>query len=419
MYKLLKIYKNARVFCLMMKSNFLDMSKIVRSPNIVKLFDAVEEHGGTLRFVGGAVRDTLAGLSGFDLDLATDLSPDELVEACMDFRIKTMPLGLKTNTTGVIIDNQVLEVSSLKREVADVGGHKQEVFTDDWSADAAERDLTINAVYADLRGNVFDYYNGISDLENGVVRFVGSAEKQIKDDYLRIMRFFRFYSKFGKGPMDKEALEACVKLKDGLRSVAIERVRDELFKLLVTPNVTETMRVIYDKDILGYFLPPSKHLDALWRLTRIVADAQYEGNFLRRLFVLYQPNVSMAENIAGALRFTKKQKETFVKWAKINLDADRMSSPQERLKLVYRYGKQWTIDKILISAAVYNIQISALNKVLKEIENAVVPIFPLRGRDLTAKIKDGEQIGRTLAVLEQQWIDSGFTLTREELLNNI
>jgi tRNA nucleotidyltransferase/poly(A) polymerase len=395
------------------------MRKIVRSPHIVKLFEAVEEHGGTLRFVGGAVRDTLAGLSGFDLDLATDLSPDELVEACMDFKLKTMPIGLKSDTTGVVIDNQILEVASLKRHVLLDSGRTEEVFTDDWSADAAERDLTINAVYADLRGNVFDYYNGIDDLEHGIVRFIGSAESQIKKDYLRIMRFFRFYSKFAKTPMDKEALEACIKLKDGLRSVAIERVRDELFKLLVTPNVTETLRIIFDNNILGYFLPPSQHLDALWRLTKIVADAQYEGNFLRRLFVLYQPNASEAENIAGVLRFTKKQKETFIKWAKINLDAEHMISPQERLKYVYRYGKQWLIDKILLEIAIRNLHINRLGEVLREIENAVVPIFPLRGRDVAAKINDGAQIGRALAMLEQRWIDSDFTLTRDELLQTL
>ena len=403
----------------MMKSGYLDMRKIVRSPHIVKLFEAVEEHGGTLRFVGGAVRDTLAGLSGFDLDLATDLSPDELVEACMDFRLKTMPIGLKSDTTGVVIDNQILEVASLKRHILLDRGRTEEVFTDDWSADAAERDLTINAVYADLRGNVFDYYNGIDDLEHGIVRFIGSAESQIKKDYLRIMRFFRFYSKFAKTPMDKEALEACIKLKDGLRSVAIERVRDELFKLLVTPNVTETLRIIFDNNILGYFLPPSQHLDALWRLTKIVADAQYEGNFLRRLFVLYQPNASEAENIAGVLRFTKKQKETFIKWAKINLDAEHMISPQERLKYVYRYGKQWLIDKILLEIAIRNLHINRLGEVLREIENAVVPIFPLRGRDVAAKINDGAQIGRALAMLEQRWIDSDFTLTRDELLQTL
>ena len=311
----------------MMKSEYLDMTPIVRSKNILKLFSAVEEHGGTLRFVGGAVRDTLAGLTGFDLDLATDLSPDELVEACQDMRLKTVPVGLKFGTTGVIIDNQILQVSSLKKHIK-VGHKREEVFTDDWSADAATRDLTINAVYADSKGNVFDYYNGIDDLEHGVVRFIGSAEERIKEEPLRIMRFFRFYSKFGKAPIDAEALSTCIKLKDELRKVAIEQVRDELFKLLVTPNASTVMKLIYEHDILGYFLPVSEHLNALERLTKVVADAQYEGNFLRRLFVLYQPNVAQAENIANNLRFTKKQKETFIKWAKISLDADIIASAQ-------------------------------------------------------------------------------------------
>lgn len=403
----------------MMKSEYLDMSKIVCSQNIIKLFNAVEEHGGTIRFVGGAVRDTLAGLSGFDLDLATDLSPEELAEACQDFHIKTMPIGLKNGITGVVIDNQILEVSSLNRNIKLNGRRSANIFTDDWSADASRRDLTINAVYADLRGNVFDYYDGISDLEKGIVRFIGNPEDRIKEDYLRIIRFFRFYAKFGKTAVDAPSLAACIKLKDGLRSVAIERVRDELFKLLVTPNVSVAMRLIFDNDILGFFLPPSQHLDALARLTKIVADMRYDGNFLRRLFVLYQPNSAQAEKLAASLRFTKKQKELFTKWAKITLDADLSVSSFERQKFVYRYGKQFTIDKILLFAAINGQEVPKLNNVLHEIENMVVPIFPLRGRDLIGRIGNGEHVGRVLSMLEQQWIDSGFNLTRDELLRAI
>lgn len=398
----------------MIRSDYLDMSKIVQSDRIVRLFDAVEDHGGTIRFVGGAVRDALAGLSGFDLDLATDLSPDELVEACQDFHITTVPIGLKTGITGVIIDNKVLAVSSLKKSEK-IRSRRREIYTDDWSVDAAGRDLTINAVYADLRGNVFDYYDGISDLENGIVRFIGNPEDRIKEDYLRILRFFRFHSKFAKTPMNEEALQACIKLKDGLRTVSIEQVRDELFKVLVTPNVTAVMKVIYENNILGYFLPPSTHLDALWRLTKIVSDAQYEGNFLRRLFVLYQPSAAAAEDIAQSLRFTKKQREIFTKWAKIELTEENVCSARERLKFIYRYGKQFTIDKILIGAAIYGIENLRINEILREVENTIVPIFPIRGRDLIGKVGDGAQVGRLLSALEQQWIDSGFTLTREEL----
>ena len=403
----------------MMKPNFLDMSKLLKSERIYRLFDAVETHGGTLRFVGGAVRDTLAGRhNDFDLDLASDLSPDELVEACQDYGIKTIPVGLKFGTVGVIMDNQVLEVTSLRKDIKTDGRHAEVEFTDDWSVDASRRDLTINAVYADLYGNVFDYYNGITDLENGVVRFIGNPDERIKEDYLRIMRFFRFYSIFSKQAINKDALKACVNNKDGLRTLSIERVRDELFKLLVTPRAAETMQIIFDNDILSYFLPSkSIHIKALHNLTKLVEDMKYEGNFLRRLFVLYQPNASEAENIARTLRFSKRQKDNFVNWAKINLMPENISTLCQRLRFIYRYGKNFCLDKILLTAAIYEIDSEKAANVLQEVENAIVPIFPLRGRDLIEhKIAFGEKIGQVLALLEQQWIDSNFNLTRDELL---
>lgn len=186
----------------MIRTEFLDVNKIITDKAILKLFKTVNDHGGVLRFVGGAVRDVLAGLKGFDLDLATDLTPDELVEACQDAGLKTVPIGIKFATTGVIINNKVIEVSSLYKERTGYKLNSDFAFTDDWNADAAKRDLTINAVYADEYGNVFDYYNGISDLENGIIRFIGSAEQQIKEQPIRIMRFFRFYSIFGKGEPD-------------------------------------------------------------------------------------------------------------------------------------------------------------------------------------------------------------------------
>ncbi len=403
----------------MMKPNFLDMSKLLKSERIYRLFDAVETHGGTLRFVGGAVRDTLAGRhNDFDLDLASDLSPDELVEACQDYGIKTIPVGLKFGTVGVIMDNQVLEVTSLRKDIKTDGRHAEVEFTDDWSVDASRRDLTINAVYADLYGNVFDYYNGITDLENGVVRFIGNPDERIKEDYLRIMRFFRFYSIFSKQAINKDALKACVNNKDGLRTLSIERVRDELFKLLVTPRAAETMQIIFDNDILSYFLPSkSIHIKALHNLTKLVEDMKYEGNFLRRLFVLYQPNASEAENIARTLRFSKRQKDNFVNWAKINLMPENISTSCQRLRFIYRYGKDFCLDKILLAAAIYEIDSEKAANVLQEVENAIVPVFPLRGRDLIEhKIAFGEKIGQVLALLEQQWIDSNFNLTRDELL---
>ncbi|MBR6663996.1 MAG: CCA tRNA nucleotidyltransferase, partial [Alphaproteobacteria bacterium] len=192
----------------MIRDKYLDIKKLIKNKRILRLFLVVARHGGILRFVGGAVRDALMGIEGADLDLATDLSPDELVEACNEEGLNTVAIGIKYGTVGVIIDDTLLEVTSLRKDIKTDGRHAEVEFTDNWEADASRRDLTINAVYADEKGNVFDYYNGIEDLEKGVVRFIGSADKRIKEDYLRILRFFRFYSMFGKGNPDKKALKA-------------------------------------------------------------------------------------------------------------------------------------------------------------------------------------------------------------------
>ena len=402
----------------MMRPEFLDMSKILYDKHITWLFRAVEDHGGSLRFVGGAVRDSLAGISGFGLDLATDLSPEELVEACEDSGLKTVPIGLKLDTIGVILNNRVLEVSTLRKNVVTESGTKIVTFSDDWNTDASRRDLTINAVYADLRGNVFDYYNGIEDLEKGKVRFIGNAEEKISQDYLRILRFFRFYAIFGKGKPDKNSLDACIKLKDGLRTMAIERVRDEFFKILTAKNSYKALKLIFDYDILGFFLPQPKDVKAFENLSEIVEIAGIEPSFLRRLFVLYQPNAAKAENIANVLRLTKKQKETFVNWAKIEVTQDNIMTKDMRLKFIYRYGKQFCIDKILITCAIANFKPQQLSDVLREVENSIVPIFPIRGRDVVDvnNSTEGLQIGKILETLEQRWIDSNFALNRDELL---
>lgn len=402
----------------MMRPEFLDMSKILYDKHIVWLFRAVEDHGGSLRFVGGAVRDSLAGISGFGLDLATDLSPEELVEACEDSGLKTVPIGLKLDTIGVILNNQILEVSTLRKNIVTEAGTQIVTFSDDWNTDASRRDLTINAVYADLRGNVFDYYNGIEDLEKGRVRFIGDAEEKIRQDYLRILRFFRFYAIFGKGKPDKKSLDACIKLKDGLRSIAIERVRDEFFKILTAKNSYNALKLIFDYDILSFFLPYPKDITALKNLSEIVELAEIEPSFLRRLFVLYQPNAATAENIANALRLTKKQKENFINWAKIEVTQDNMMTKEKRLKFIYRYGKQFCIDKILITCAVANYKPQQLVEILREIENSIIPIFSIRGRDIMNLGQDakGLQIGKILETLEQRWIDSDFSLNRDELL---
>lgn len=186
-----------------------------------------------MRFVGGAVRDALKGLSGFDLDLATDLSPDELVEACTEEGLKTVPIGIKYGTVGVIIDDEVLEVTSLRRDVKTDGRHAEVEFTDNWEEDASRRDLTINAVYADEKATFLTITMALKIWKRdcALYRLAFAAYQGRLPAHFA---FFRFYSNFGQGPVDKKALEACRENREGLTTLSMERIRDEFAKILLT-----------------------------------------------------------------------------------------------------------------------------------------------------------------------------------------
>ncbi len=404
----------------MIRDNYLDINKLVQDKRIFKLFRAVEAHGGVLRFVGGAVRDALAGGEGFDLDLATDLEPDELVEACNDNGIKTVPIGIKFGTVGVLVGDKVLEVTSLRRDVKSDGRRAEVEFTTDWEIDASRRDLTINAVYADEKGNVFDYYDGISDLEKGIVRFIGSPAQRIKEDYLRILRFFRFYAIYGKAPIDEKALKACIEQREGLKNLSIERVRDELAKILVTDRVIETLKIMYDNEILSYVFPKSENLDKLDFLIRLVERLKLPRDVMRRIFVLYAPDKEMAEYLAGRLKLSRKDRQNLVSWAENQVDLKDYENAKGLRRLVYCFGKGFARDKLLLQAALEMKEMPHIEDVLKNIETMAVPVFPLRGKDIMQQgVEDNRQIGKILEKLEKIWIESDFQLSRESLLAKI
>ena len=404
----------------MFKDKYLDMSKIITDKAILKLFEVVENHGGVLRFVGGAVRDALAGIKGFDLDLATDMSPDELVEMCEENDIKTIPIGIKFGTVGIMINGKVLEVTSLRKDIKTDGRHAEVEFTTDWQEDASRRDLTINAVYADEKGNVFDYYNGIDDLQKGIVRFIGNPNQRIQEDYLRILRFFRFYSIFGKGEIDKKALRACKDNQAGLTKISIERVRDEFFKILLTPNVINTVKIMLDNDILGYILPPAPHFDDLENLIRLVREQNLDESALRRLFILYWPDEIIAENFATRFKLSKKEKEMFVSWAKHNPQLSDFTSPTNLSKLLYNLGQEFCYHKFILLCAQANKIPDNFSNIIETIRTTQIPVFPLKGRDLiSAGVEDNRKIGHMLDMLEHLWIESNFTMSKNELLAQV
>lgn len=397
-----------------MRPNYLNIDKITTDKGILKIFKIVQKYGGIVRFVGGAVRDALMNVPDFELDLSTDLSPDELAEACEEAGIKTVPIGLKADTLGVLINNKVLAITSLRKRAE----NKEIIFTDNWEEDASRRDLTINAVYADEMGNVFDYYDGISDLENGKVRFIGEATDNIKQDYLRIMRFFRFYSIFGKGDPDKKSMKAIVENREGLKTVSIDRIRDEFFKILITPHAVKTLKIMFENNILSNWLADSDNLDKLELLNELCSKGKVKADALRRLFILYLPDKALAENIAMRLKFTRKMRDDFIKLATSFETFEDFLNPATRLKIVYRHGKDLAISMFMIAATINGVIPPNVRQIVSDFRNLVVPVLPISGRDIVKMgIADHSEIGKILDTVEQAWIDSNFSLSREELLN--
>lgn len=401
----------------MIRDNYIDVNQLVTDKKIFKLFRTVENHGGVLRFVGGAVRNTLAGIKNFDIDLATDLSPEELVEACEESGLKTVPIGIKFGTVGVVLNNQTLEVTSLRKDIKTDGRHAVVEFTSDWESDASRRDLTINAIYADEKGSVFDYYNGIDDLENGVVRFIGNAGQRIKEDYLRILRFFRFYSIFGKGEIDAKALKACVENKDGIKTLSIERIRDELGKILMTSNAVKTLQIMFDNEILIHFLPDSPNLDKLQFLIDLVNKHKIKQEVLRRLFILYTPDEKLAENLACRLKLSRKDKELFVSWSIYNPSLEEFMTEKGLRKLLYLYGRDFCFNKFLIISALNKTEPENFAEIIERINTLEIPVFQVKGKNIIdAGIMNNHRISDVLRQLENAWIDSDFTLTFNELM---
>ncbi len=398
----------------MIKDKYIDINKIIKDKKIMRLFLVVKSYGGVLRFVGGCVRDAISNIKDFDIDLATDLSPDELVEACEEEGITTKPIGISHGTVGVIINGQMLEVTSLRKDIKTDGRHAVVEFTDDWSVDASRRDLTINAVYADEKGNVFDYFNGLSDLEGGIVKFIGNPDTRIKEDYIRILRFFRFYAEFGKTDINKKALQACIANKDGLKKISSERISQEIKKIIKSKNPEIAMKLLFENSILDSLLPQANNFSALSKIKTLTQD------YILRLFALYQPNEQMATNLAHILKMSNKNKDYFIKISNTKLDAQTYLNEALLNKAIYLHSKEIVSANLLLNIAQNKLNNNLKDELQDKINNFNTPIFSIKGSDIIkAGIPQGVEVKNTLKKLEEIWVDSNFSLSKDDLLINL
>lgn len=374
----------------------LDAAAWRARPGMAKLLDALGADEGRTRYVGGAVRDALLGLAANDVDVATQLLPGEVTSRLEANGIKAVPTGIEHGTVTAVTSGQVVEVTSLRRDVSTDGRRATVSFTDDWKADAARRDFTINALSADPRtGAIFDYFGGLADLEAGRVRFIGDPLRRIAEDHLRILRYFRFHARFGSGAPDRQALDACAERAKDLMALSRERIADEMLKLLALPDPAPTIALMLERAILEPVLPEVDG-DGLERLEALIDAERRAGlgpDALRRFAALLPQDPGVAERVGSRLKLSNKARKRLAK-------AAGRAPGQSPQALAYRLGTEAAVDRLLLEGR---------SDESKAIAKWPVPRLPIGGGALIARgVPEGPEVARTLRRVEDGWVEAGF-----------
>ncbi len=411
--------------------NILDRADWLKERPLQALFDALNREGGEARVVGGAVRNTLLGTKVSDIDVATTHVPQETVRLAQEAGFKTVPTGIEHGTVTVVVKGTPFEVTTLRHDIETDGRHAKVAFGTDWEADAQRRDFTINALYAKADGTVIDTVGGLNDIETKTLRFIGDAEQRIREDYLRILRFFRFFAWYGSGRPEAEGLRASARLKDGLAQLSSERVWAELKKLLSAPDPSRALLWMRQAGVLTTILPESEKwgIDAIHALVRTESDLGWQADALLRLESIVPPDTVRLEAMGKRLKMSNAERARIEAWGRADAIKPELSE-QALKKIIYRGSSQAVIDRIRLAYAAARqdaagsddamIRAGGFARLLETAQNYDAPVFPVTGGDLLELgVEKGPHLGEELRRLETFWIDSGFSLDRAALLRKL
>lgn len=399
-------------------------SQWLKNAELQRVIDALEAGGGEARVNGGAIRNSLLGEPVSDIDLSTTLLPGAVMEALKAAGIKAVPTGIEHGTVTAVLGGQGFEITTLREDVETFGRHARVEFGTDWHKDAERRDFTMNALYCDRHGEVLDPLGGLADAKSRTVRFIGLAEDRIREDYLRILRFFRFFAWYGDGRPDANGLKACGRLRDGLAQVSVERVWHEFRKLLSAPDPGRALLWMRTTGVLTVILPESEK----WGIDLVhplIASERLEGRKpdpLLRLEAMVRPDPANLHALSGRLRLSGKEAARLQAWA-ASADGEGAGDFGTLQKMLYRGEPDGITDRLklrlasLRSSGAALEETKALASLIRKAEKWKRPDFPVTGAMLMERqVLPGPGMGEVMRRLEAVWIDSGFRLKREELL---
>ena len=378
-----------------------------------RVYDVLEKAGGEPRFVGGCVRDALLGRQIRDIDIATPLTPDRVTQALAAAGLKAVPTGIEHGTVTAVAEGVGIEVTTLRRDVETFGRHAVVSFTADWREDAARRDLTMNALSATADGEVHDYFGGLDDLKLGRVRFVGAPADRMREDYLRILRFFRFHADYAPGEFDAAALAAALELKDNLAALSGERLRQETLKLLAARRGVATWGEMLDLGIAETYLPQATTFDRLKKVAGLESEFDLGPDPVRRLAALALTGSGGA--IAEQLRLSNAERDRVVAASAPRPDF-AVADPHDVRRQIYDLGNDRALDLLLIDWG--NTEPAAdWHRAYGIVRDWPRPHFPLAGRDAVALgVAPGPRVGEVLKSVEAWWIAGDFAATRAACL---
>jgi poly(A) polymerase len=402
------------------------------APGVRSVISALTAKGAEVRFVGGCVRDAIRKMETHDIDIATPSPPDVVMALLEDHGIKAIPTGLKHGTVTVVSGIWNMEITTLRIDLQTDGRRAKVAFTDDWIADAARRDFTINTLSATLDGDVYDPFSGMDDLALGHVRFVGNAQDRVEEDVLRLLRFFRMHATYSKFGPDKSAMAACRKLAPRLTELSGERIRTELFRILMAPEPADTLTMMRGEKVLEPILPEATNIGRLRALTfletRAINIASVAPDVLRRFAAVLELEDGGVEDLASRLKLSNKEAQRLNVLMTVEPPTSPEIDPLVRRQRLRRLGSDIARDHVLLAWAEERATVprrssertAEWTELLDEVDTWQPVTFPLTGKDvLDQGMEPGTKIGEILRDVEDWWESEEYAPGRDACLEHL
>ena len=400
--------------------NLLNIKKWKSNKNIKFLFKIFKKNNEETRFVGGCVRDLIIKKKGsYDVDLATTLKPNEIIEILKKKKVKVIKSGFSHGTVIAILNKEKFEITTLRKDIKTDGRHAKVKFTKDWFVDSNRRDFTVNAMSCDFNGNLYDYHNGLKDLKEGRIKFIGDSKKRIKEDFLRILRYFRFYAYYGKNNIEKNQINTFKNLSSNLKKLSSERLYYEFEKILLSNNAYKVIKLMQNSGVLKYIIFNKNYIERIKFLNKL-NKINYLIDFSTRLAIIL--NKKNLLKVSRNLKLSKAENNKINKIIQLNKSFNFKDFEKNKSKYVYYYGHE-----MLQSLLIYNFfkhtsnsKVKKYLRIIYSVKNLKIPNLPIYGKDIIRfGIKPGPKIGKLIKLIESWWILNNFKPSKKECLKKL